>query len=139
MDKLDKIGVGNAKPLPQNTKLLVADDYNKVVEKVNEVIDDLVEFASQSTTAYTITSEDVNKYIQLSHADAITLTVPNNSSDEIAIGSVVTVEQSGAGAITATADVGVTLHGNVLSAGQYTILVLIKTSINTWTCVGGTV
>lgn len=38
MDKLDKIGKGNSPPLPQNTKLVVADDYNKIVDKVNEII-----------------------------------------------------------------------------------------------------
>jgi hypothetical protein len=38
MDRLDKIGRGNAPPLPQNTKIVLADDYNKIVDKVNEVI-----------------------------------------------------------------------------------------------------
>lgn len=39
MIKLDKIGAGNAPPLPKNTIIVVATDYNKVVEKVNEIID----------------------------------------------------------------------------------------------------
>jgi hypothetical protein len=39
MQKLDKIGVGNAKPLVSNTAPVYAEDYNKVVEGVNAIID----------------------------------------------------------------------------------------------------
>lgn len=139
MEKLDKIGTGNAKPLPQNTKLVVADELNKVIEKVNEVVDDNVEFTLQEGTAYTLALTDINKYIQLSNANPITLTVPPYVDVPMPIGTTITLEQTGAGTFTVTAGTGVTLHGNVLSAGQYTIVILVKTSINTWTCIGGTV
>lgn len=81
---------------------------------------------------------DVNKYIQLDNANPITLTVPPFIDVAIPTGASLTIEQTGAGAFTVTAGSGVTLHGNVLSNGQYTIIVLVKTSINTWTCIGGT-
>lgn len=138
MNKLDTIGRGNVPPNPKQTKPILAEDLNKVIDKTNELIDDLVEFNIQTSTSYTLTLSDANKYIQLNNADPITLTIPLNSSVEFPTGTVVTVEQTGAGAITATAAEGVTINGKVLSAGQFNILVLIKTSTNTWTCVGGT-
>ena len=139
MEKLNKLGKGNAPLTPQNTKPVLVDDYNILVDKVNEVIDDNVEFNLQTVTSYTLKLTDVNKYVQLSNANAITLTVPPYVDVAIPTGSMITLEQTGAGAFTVTAGTGVTLHGNVLSAGQYTIIVLTKTSINTWTCIGGTV
>jgi len=39
MIKLDRLGINNAKPAIQNSKPVRADDYNKVVEKINEIID----------------------------------------------------------------------------------------------------
>ena len=138
MDKLDKIGAGNAPIQPQNTKVVFASDYNKVVEKINEIIDNNTEFNYQPVTSYTLKLSDINKYIQLDNADAITLTVPTFANAAIPIGASLTLEQTGVGVITVTADSGVTLHGNVLSGGQYTIIVLVKTSFNTWTCIGGT-
>lgn len=139
MEKLNRIGAGNAPTLPQNAKIVIADDYNKVINKVNELIDDLVEFNPQLGIAYTLTLSDINKYVQLNNANVITLTVPPFINVAIPVGSTITLEQTGAGVITVTAGIGVTLHGNVLSNGQYTIIILIKTSINTWTCIGGTV
>jgi len=138
MNKLDKIGVGNAPPSPKQTKPVLAEELNKVINKTNELVDDLVEFNPQTGTAYTLVLSDTNKYIQLENADAITVTVPPNSSAEFPIGTVVTLEQTGAGAITVSAGSGVTVNGNVLSVGQYCILVLVKSAINTWTCIGGT-
>jgi hypothetical protein len=139
MDKLDKIGAGNAPIQPQNTKVVFASDYNKVVEKINDIIDNTTEFNYQSVTSYTLKLIDVNKYIQLDNANPITLTVPPFIDVAIPIGASLTLEQTGVGAFTVTAGSGVTLHGNVLSNGQYTIIVLIKTSINKCSCIGGTV
>lgn len=39
MNKLDKIGTGNVPPSPKQTKIVVAEDINKVIDKVNEMID----------------------------------------------------------------------------------------------------
>jgi len=140
MNKLDKIGTGNVPPSPKQTKPIVAEDLNKVIDKANELIDDLVEFNSQTGTAYTLTLSDANKYIKLDNANAITLTIPLDSTVAFPIGTVVTAEQTGAGTITVSLQTGdVTINGNVLSASQFSILVLIKTATNTWTCIGGTV
>ena len=42
MIKLDKMGVGNVPPLPKNTKTVVAEDYNKLVDKINSMIDNQI-------------------------------------------------------------------------------------------------
>jgi len=139
MEKLNKLNVGNVQIQPKNTKLVFVDDVDKVISKVNDIIDNNTEFNYQSGTAYTLKLTDVNKYIQLDNADPITLTVPPFVDAAFPVGASLTMEQTGVGAFTVTAGAGVTLNGNVLSNGQYTIVVLVKTSINTWSCIGGTV
>ena len=61
MEKLQKLGVGNA-PLPtQNNRLLVIDDYNRLVDKINELIDVL--FQTNYVSSYTINlSASVDEY-----------------------------------------------------------------------------
>ena len=137
--KLRKMELGEGNLPVYNSRIIIADNYNVLVDKINDVIDGFVEFNPQIGTAYTLQLSDVNKYIQLNNGNAITLTVPPFVDVAIPVGAMITLEQTGAGAFTVTAGTGVTLHGNVLSAGQYNIIVLTKTSINTWTCVGGTV
>ena len=39
MDKLDKLGVCNAPPIALNTKPVLVDDYNRLVNKINEIIE----------------------------------------------------------------------------------------------------
>ena len=45
MEKLDKIGTGNAPLQPKNTKIVLADDYNKVIDKLSELIDEVKRLA----------------------------------------------------------------------------------------------
>lgn len=61
MEKLQKLGVGNA-PLPtQNNRLLVIDDYNRLVDKTNELIDVL--FQTNYVSSYTVNlSASVDEY-----------------------------------------------------------------------------
>lgn len=133
MNKLDKKGIGNSPPLPKQTKPVVAEDYNKLVDKISEVIDDLVEFNDVTTTTYTLVLSDLNKYIKVSNANPITVTVPALFE----VGSVIALEQTDAGVITVAGDTDVTVNGNLSSGGQYTVLTLVKTSSTTWTCIGG--
>jgi len=138
MDKLYKVSEGNAPPPPKKTKVILADDLNKVIDKVNDLIDDNVEIETSTSTSYQLVLTDKNKYKKLSNANAITVTIPLDSVVDFPIGSMITLEQSGVGVITVTITATGTLTGKVLSAGQYTILILIKTNINTWNCIGGT-
>lgn len=137
MEKLDKLGTGNVPIPPKYTKPVVAGELNKVIGKVNELVDDLTEFKDISSTTYTLILTDQNKYIKADNADAITITVPAYADVAIPVGAGITIEQTGAGTVTVTGDTGVTVNGNLSTGGQYMIVVLVKTAINTWTCIGG--
>ena len=137
MEKLDKLGTGNVPIPPKYTKPVVAGELNEVIDKVNELVDDLTQFKDVTSTAYTLILTDQNKYIKADNADAITITVPTYADVAIPIGAGITIEQTGVGTVTVAGDTGVTINGNLSTGGQYMIVVLIKTAINTWTCIGG--
>ena len=137
MEKLDKLGTGNVPIPPKYTKPVVAGELNKVIGKVNELVDDLTEFKDISSTTYTLILTDQNKYIKADNADAVTITVPAYVDVAIPVGAGITIEQAGAGTVTVTGNTGVTINGNLSTGGQYMIVVLVKTAINTWTCIGG--
>lgn len=95
--------------------------------------------SSQSGTAYTAVLGDADTYIQFSNASAISFTIPPNSSVAFPIGTVIEVEQSGAGALTLVAGAGVTLNSRAADltlAGQYSVAFAKKVATNTWTVNG---
>ena len=134
MDKLDKIGVGNVPPLPKNTKTVVAEDYNKLVDKINSMIDNLTEFIESDVTVYTIGLTDAGKYITSTSDSAVKVTIGVN---DILVGTTITLEQNGEGTVTVEVD-GVTVNGGLSTPSQYTILALTKKSATEWICIGGT-
>lgn len=88
----------------------------------------------QSGTTYTLVLTDAGKDVRCTNASAITLTVPPNSSVAFSVGTVILFSQGGAGAVTATAGVGVTLRA---ANGAATIAIydargLEKTDTDTW-------
>ena len=71
-------------------------------------------------------------------ASAVTVPVPNNSIDPVAIGSRVDFVQTGAGQVTISPESGVTINatpGRKLRA-QYSAATLIKTGTNVWLLIG---
>jgi len=93
-------------------------------------------------TAYTpVLADQYQVLITRSNASASTLTIPTNASVAFPVGTVITVLNKGAGAVTISGAGGVT----VLSAGavaaspvlnQYKSCALMQTSANTWYVVG---
>lgn len=99
----------------------------------------LVESNTQTGTAYTLVLADQGKTVTCNNAAAVTLTVPPNSSVAFPTGTVVGVEQLGAGTVTITAGAGVTLRsrGNLLAlAGQYAAASLRKIGGDEWLAAG---
>ena len=104
----------------------------------------LVTFAlnDQTGTSYTpVLTDQYQVLITRSNAGASTLTIPTNASVAFPVGTVITVLNKGAGAVTISGAGGVT----VLSAGatsaspvlnQYKSCALIQTSANNWYVVG---
>jgi hypothetical protein len=88
----------------------------------------------QTGTSYTLVLTDNGKDVRCTNAAAVTLTVPPNSSVAFPVGSVVLFSQGGAGAVTATAGVGVTLRAanGAATTAIYAGRGLEKTDTDTW-------
>ena len=96
----------------------------------------------QTGTTYTpVLDDQYQVLVTRSNASASTMTIPTNASVAFPVGTVITVLNKGAGAVTISGAGGVT----VLSAGataaspvldQYKSCALIQTSANNWYCVG---
>lgn len=96
----------------------------------------------QTGTSYTpVLTDQYQVLITRSNAGASTLTIPTNASVAFPVGTVITVLNKGAGAVTISGAGGVT----VLSAGataaspilaQYKSTALIQVAANTWYAVG---
>lgn len=90
---------------------------------------------TSSATSYTLGVNDTGKAIVLTNSSAITLTIPEDSTYNFAIGQTFLVIQNGTGAITVAAAVGVTLNSKssyVETSGQFAEARLLKTAANTW-------
>jgi hypothetical protein len=96
----------------------------------------------QTGTTYTpVLTDQYQVLVTRSNAGASTMTIPTNASVAFPVGTVITVLNKGAGAVTISGSGGVT----VLSAGataaspvlnQYKSCALIQTSANNWFVVG---
>jgi hypothetical protein len=96
----------------------------------------------QTGTTYTpVLTDQYQVLITRSNASASTLTIPTNASVAFPVGTVITVLNKGAGAVTISGAGGVT----VLSAGataaspvlnQYKTCALMQVATNTWYVVG---
>lgn len=102
MEKLNKLGVNNAPPLPKQTKQVVAEDYNRVVEAVNEVIDEVALVSLGVTT----------KYLYAITTTQTGANAPVATELENTLGTV-TWARTGAGTFTATSD-GLFVEGKTL-------------------------
>ena len=96
----------------------------------------------QTGTSYTpVLTDQYQVLVTRSNASASTLTIPTNASVAFPVGTVITVLNKGAGVVTISGAVGVT----VLSAGataasptlaQYRSCALMQVAANTWYVVG---
>lgn len=93
----------------------------------------------QVGTTYSPVLADAGDMIRLNNASAITVTIEPDSTTDYGVGTVLTFEQVGAGAITFAAGAGVTVNsrGELLTtAGQFAVATVIKVAANTWTLTG---
>jgi hypothetical protein len=96
-------------------------------------------YNAQTGTSYTLVLADASKIITMTNASANTLTVPPNSSVAFAVGTQVTVAQTGAGTTTIAAGSGVTINSAGSALGlrvQYSSCTLLKTATDTWLLIG---
>ena len=95
---------------------------------------------NDKTANYTLVVADAGKLIQSTSTGAITITVPDNATAAIPIGSIVYLAQDNTGSVTISGAAGVTLkiptgYQGVI-AGRHSMVSLIKIATNTWRLVG---
>jgi hypothetical protein len=93
---------------------------------------------AQTGTTYTLVASDKNKLVTLSNASSITLTVPTNASVAYSTGSIINIQQIGAGQVTVAGAGGVTVTSTpgLKLRAQYSAASLIKTGTDSWTLIG---
>lgn len=94
---------------------------------------DGLRIANAQTADYTLVLSDLGKAVDVNSATAKAVTVPPNSSVAYPVGALIEVHQVGAGAVSLTAGVGVTLEGSTTAPSQGSSLLLRKRATNTWT------
>lgn len=87
---------------------------------------------------YTLVAADDGKIVEMNNASGTTLTVPNDSSVNFAIGTQIIVVQTGAGQSTVAGAVGVVINGTpgLKLRTQWSSAVLIKRAANLWMIAG---
>ena len=95
---------------------------------------------TQTGTTYTTVLTDAGKMITCNNASAITVTIPPNSSVAYEAGTVLSFIQKGAGQVTLSAGVGVTLNNanGLKTASQYSVISCWKEDTDTWIVYGDT-
>lgn len=94
---------------------------------------------SQTGTSYTLVLTDAGKIVELSNASSITVTIPPNSSVAFLTNTVIDFTQMGAGQVSFSAGVGVTIRSSaskVKLTGQYSGATIYKRGTNEWVLVG---
>lgn len=93
---------------------------------------------AQTGTAYTLVLADAGKLVTLNNALAVTVEVPNSSTEAFALGDFIDLAQIGAGQVTVVGAAGVTVNatpGLKISA-RYATARLVRNGTNTWLLTG---
>lgn len=89
-------------------------------------------------TTYTLTASDETNLIKFTSASNVTVTVPANSTAALPVGYTTHIHQHGAGTVTLSGEVGVTLNSSrsLATATQYAALSLFKVDTDEWAVIG---
>jgi hypothetical protein len=89
-------------------------------------------------TSYTLDGDDEHAIIIISNAGAITVTAPNDTTENLPLGYITHLYQGGAGQITVAGEGGVTINSSstLKTRAQYSALSLIKVAANTFYLIG---
>lgn len=118
-----------------NTTIAIAESaVTNLTTDLAAKADKLITFNNQ-TVSYTLVSGDAGQEVAISNASANNLTVPLNSSVAYAVGTVITITQTGPGQTTIVATGGVTINspgGALKLRVQHSSATLRKTATDTW-------
>lgn len=136
------LAVAGNKKIELTTVLVQVNTDLKVLgnlEVVGDLISPFIRSPNTQTASYTFVSGDKTKCVEIDNAGATTLTVPPNSGVGFSNGTQLMFRQKGAGAITLTPGVGVTLRsrGGLLNTnGQWAEGTVTKRATNEWVVAG---
>jgi len=102
-------------------------------------IGNLLTLNAQTGTSYTTVIGDQSKYVTMTNASASTLTIPKNDTVDYDIGSVIYVQQLGAGQVTLTPAADVTFRSAddaYKLVKQYSGAAIVKIAANTFSIFG---
>lgn len=91
------------------------------------------------TGAYTLVASDANKAVEVTSATAVNVTIPTDASVNFPIGTVIEVDQIGAGKVSIVGASGVTVKPDTptpTTRTQYSALLLRKRAANWWLVTG---
>jgi hypothetical protein len=88
------------------------------------------------TGNYTLALSDAARVVAIDSSSDRTVTVPNNNTVELPVGSVVNVYRAGSGAVTVEGEAGVTVRNAGDISDQYGEVSLRKRGTNEWVLVG---
>lgn len=91
------------------------------------------------TGAYTLVLADANKAVEVNSASAVNVTIPTDATVDFPVGTVIEVDQIGAGKVTIVGASGVTIQSAVTpptTRTQYSAVVLRKRGANLWLVTG---
>ena len=93
---------------------------------------------AQSGTTYTLVLADKNRVVELLNAAAIALTVPADNTVNYAVGTQITLLQTGAGQVTIAGAAGVTVNATpgLKMRATWSSVTLLKRAANTWVAMG---
>jgi hypothetical protein len=99
----------------------------------------MIALNAQTGTTYTTVIADDGKLVTCDNGSPIAVTIPPSSSVNYGIGTQINVMQLGAGQVTITAGVGVTLRSagtRLKTNGQYAVATCCKIATDTWVVIG---
>ena len=91
-------------------------------------------------TTYTLVAGDAGDYLRFNNASGCTVSIPLNATVDFAVGTVVTMEQAGAGGVTvqgSTTGVTINAYDGKTTYGQYAGMQIIQVADDVWTCIAG--
>ena len=89
------------------------------------------------TANFTFALTEAGAYIRSTSATAIIATIDIDTNVSFPIGTILTIRQAGAGQVTVSYGIGVTLNGDRKTAAQHKSLQIIKVANDTWDVIGG--
>jgi hypothetical protein len=115
-----------------NDKIIVGDGTNAIEFAPSTTL------INAQTASYTLVAADKDKMVEMGVGSANNLTVPLNSSVPYAIGTKITVVQTGSGQTTIAPTGGVTINGTpgLKLRAQWSAVTLVKRAENTWVAFG---